>query len=362
MTKTSQIIEKLGQRVRQGEWMESLPPLTSLSEQFGVSPGTISLAIRSLEKEGLVRVLPRQGIFVTDLVTQSNHAPSAPTVGIRGSYVSKASEKISIYAQAILTQILQVASNRHGSVLMLPAATTSSAPITRASCEHQGIKGMIFLGGESEAEALSLRQEGFPVIQGNKPVGATGLNYVDYNHAATLREIVHRFAEAGHQRIAVLFPRVTTPHRFDSLKSDFIDALCEKDIYYNPKPYWRFVQAHPKDLTQAETIEHAIHELLQLAEPPTALFCESSVIAEQAAQILKRNGLSIPHDISLACSAYNSEADVLFSGFVTPHHQLANDLVEGLYAIIQNPFHIVQKQVPLQFIDKGTVSTVSGNR
>ncbi len=355
MTKAARVIEKLGRRVRDGEWSDSLPPVTVLSEQFGVSPGTISLAVRSLEREGLVNIRPRQGVFVT---RQAAPRPSTkPTIGLRGSYILKASGGRSIHAHSVLTSILEAASHLQGPVLMLPG--TDDAPLlTPDACEQQGVKGMIFLGGENK-EAMALRLAGFPVIVANKPVGLTAMNFIDYDHASALREVVGRFAEAGHRRIAVLFPDATTPGRFQALKPHFIEALCEADIYYNPKAYWRFVQTVHSTPSEAESVEAAIHALLDLPEPPTAIFCERSSVAEEALHCLKSRGVFVPKDISIACSPYNNEEEATFSGFVSPHATLAHELLTGLYATIGSPFHIAQKEIPLRFVERGTLVPVT---
>lgn len=354
MTKTSLVIEKLGHLVRSGEWQESLPPVTSLSEQFGVSPGTVSLAIRSLEKEGLVRVVPRQGVFIIEQSANTTPVSLVPTIGVRGSYVSKAREKSSVYAYSLLSSLLEAANHKHGALLMLPSAPDSPA-IDRVACERQGIRGMIFLGGESEAEAISLREQGFPVICGNKPTATQALNYVDYDHASALREIIHRFVEVGHRRIAVLFPKVTSPRRYESLQPDFINSLCEADIYYNPKPYWRHVRAHKNDMSSETSVEQAVRDLMLLAEPPTAIYCHSPVIADQVAPVLESLGLSIPDDVSLASSPHNNADEAVYSGFISPHDKHAQQILESLYATIAQPFHIAQIGIPLEFLDKGSI-------
>jgi GntR family transcriptional regulator len=55
----------LRSRIAAGEWDhgEALPPVTMLAEEYGVSRGAVSRALRALAADGLVRTVPRWGTF-----------------------------------------------------------------------------------------------------------------------------------------------------------------------------------------------------------------------------------------------------------------------------------------------------------
>lgn len=355
-TKTSKIIENLGQRLRNGEWesSSSLPPVSRLSGQYKVSPGTVALALRSLEREGLVKVVPRHGIFSTVENRDTNGAAQAcPTIGIYGNYAAK---KDSGYMGRLTGGILKAAHGLGGPVLMLPKVAEGEA-LDRRHCERQGVKGILFLGGQYLEKANRLREEGFPVITANMPVGATAMNYVSFDHAIGVRSMTERFAAIGHRRIAVLTYETTTRGLYASFKLNFIDALCRADIHYNPTPYWRLVdKAVELDFQERENALLAIvEELMALPSPPTAIFC-LTILAEPLLKCLERKGLKVPADVSVICSAYNEEGLIPTSGFVLPFEKLGQRLVEGLHEVIRNPFHSVQELMPLPFFDKGTIA------
>lgn len=57
----------LRRRIQAGEWAadDPLPPVGGLAAHYGVSRSTVTRAMRVLAGEGLVRIVPRWGTFVT---------------------------------------------------------------------------------------------------------------------------------------------------------------------------------------------------------------------------------------------------------------------------------------------------------
>jgi GntR family transcriptional regulator len=59
------VAARLRQRIAAGEWApgEALPTVAVLADQYDVARATVARALRVLETEGLVRVVPRWGTF-----------------------------------------------------------------------------------------------------------------------------------------------------------------------------------------------------------------------------------------------------------------------------------------------------------
>ena len=55
----------LRRRISAGEWDhgEVLPTVAALADEYGVSRGAVSRALRALADDGLVRIVPRWGTF-----------------------------------------------------------------------------------------------------------------------------------------------------------------------------------------------------------------------------------------------------------------------------------------------------------
>jgi len=345
-------------RVKAQEWgeEESLPSQNRLSAQYGVSPTTVALAIRALQKKGILHVVPGKGAFVASESKGRNVGHLAHTIGLRGSYVFRpdgSPTNLGSYGGMIVQAIWGAAQADHSSVLLLPNSSEHGA-LTKQACLSRGVNGVIFLGGESYEEAMELRQSGFPVIVANEPPTYTPINFVNYDHGHSLREGLRRFIDVGHRRVAVLYPSTTMPGSYEKLKPDYINILEEAGIAYNPK-FWRFVQRDPSSSNEMHEASPVAEELFSLTEPPTAFFCYSPYLVEPVRRAAVRAGLSVPEDISIIASPFDQNSQTDISGYVLRHEALAQELLKGIHETIENPFHCVQKLLPLNFIDRGSV-------
>jgi GntR family transcriptional regulator len=59
------VAEDLRRRMESGEWAKDapLPAVAELAKHYGVARATVAKALRILESEGLVRIVPRWGTF-----------------------------------------------------------------------------------------------------------------------------------------------------------------------------------------------------------------------------------------------------------------------------------------------------------
>ncbi len=344
--KIETVTSLLEERILSREWSpkQSLPPQGQLSREYGVSLGTIAIAIRNLHQKHLVDIVPNKGAYVVG-DTQRMNPGVAPSIGLRGSYVGSIGETSNV----LVGDIVESSSARGSTLLMLPQSG-SGEQYTLDYYRERGTRGVIFLGGEAVQEAYHLRASGFPVVLANKPIDPTSLSYVDYDHASSLKEVVRLFVKNGHQRIGVIFPHTSMPGYYDSLKPDFLMALDENGLSYNVRKYWRCLDPASKE----ESVEK-IEELLTMPQAPTAIFAWSPKLAALTLKVAADLGLNIPRDISLAASCYESIQDIPVSGFVLPHQQLAQCLIEEIQASIDSPFHSVQKLIPLPYKEGGTI-------
>ncbi len=346
MTKVEQISGKLRERILAGEWGsgKALPSRGEFAIEYGVSPATVTAAIRCLQKEGLLRVMQGRGAFVTDY--EKNGAARVPNalIGLTGSYLPS-DEEISrlgvdqLFTREIFDGIWKAANREHSPVVLLPGAAAQSV-LTADYCRQIGVQGLIFLGGERYADALALRQEGFPVILSNLPLGPTPLNYVDYDNAWVMREVVRRFTAEGHRRIGVIYSEGSVPAYFEGKKLEFLAALQQAGEIYTIADYWRNVVRIRGVGGVFQQVEEQTEALLALPQPPTALFCWEPGMEAGVRATLKRRGLA--EKIPVLVSGYSSEADVVTSGFVMPHCELGTLLVEQLHASIRNAYHCAQ--------------------
>lgn len=348
------LTKTLRSRVQQGEWSDLLPSRNSLSEEYNVSPASVSIAMRELAKDGLVRIAPRKGVFVVESNGYASKK-SADTIGLRGGYLPASEELMamdarSLFKRTIFNGIWERATKEKCPLLLLPGSVGENS-LHAESCQAAGVKGVIFLGGEGYAEALELRRAGFPVILANRPVGGTPINFVDYDAAGELREILSRFIALGHRRIGVLCPALTSvPGYYARLRLDFIDLLSQHGIDLPPGLYWKAV-----DVKNDAALADVVREWMDAPNPPTAVFAWIPDLARQFRNQVSQYAPKKARHLSLACSGYLDEKNADISGFVMPHKECGAALLSGLHETIRNPFHVVQRLVACRYVERETV-------
>lgn len=360
MTKIEKLTLNLRDRIRSGEWggAQALPSRMMLSEEYGVAPGTISQVFKNLELEGLVRILPRKGVLLTDTGNQEAPADSDGAIALRGSYVRMGTvgkPGVRGYQSNLVNQILEAAHEQGVPVLILQERP-GEEPLTKKRCQAMGLRGVIYLGGDVDGEARGLACEGFPVISANRPLERSPLNYVDCDHVLLMDDLVRRFAKAGHRRIGMLIPPTAIPNLLYRLKPNFINALLSCGLQYNVNPYWLEL---PKGAEGEEVIalwRMRAAELLALPEPPTAFFCWGRDVVTSLLPVLQEHGVSIPGDVSVAYTPYCEMAAPQISGYSYQGVDIGGKLVHGLMETIRNPFYFLQEEAPFEFIDQGSIA------
>lgn len=110
----------------------------------------------------------------------------------------------------------------------------------------------------------------------------------------------------------------------------------------------------------AEQGRSATRKLLELAEPPTAIFASSDQIAIGSLDALREAGISVPGEMSMV--AYDDVAPFkLFSPALTAVRQPVADMgrygVERLVSQITDPaFEITVERLPVQLMQRGSVA------
>lgn len=357
--KIETVTRHLEERIAGGEWAvhESLPPQSQLAREYGVSLGTIAIGLRNLHKKGCIDLVPYKGATVTRSKEEGSKHRRFPLIALRGSYVKHAQVHRTLGTNvSVIGGVVEAADAEHCPLLLFPNSREGEI-YDLSHYRNRDVEGVIFLGGGCYQEALALRKEGFPVLLANRPITATPLNYIDYNHSETLEKAVNLFHENGHRRIAVLSPPTTTPGNFNSLLPEFLTLLAAQRNFYDTTDYWLAF-----DRSQAENYEPYIQKLFSLEEPPTAIFCINPGLTVLVMTIARQRGLRIPEDLSLIGSCFHSVTEIPVTGFVLPHEELGKYLLHEMYAIIENPFHCIQERLSPIFVDRHTVGPVKPSR
>jgi len=110
--------------------------------------------------------------------------------------------------------------------------------------------------------------------------------------------------------------------------------------------YWRSIPFLPGASCE-EAIVAEVNALLSLPEIPTALICFSPLYSRMIWELFQEKG----HPVEIVELGRLPGAVSEFAGFAVNQAVLAKELFNGICATVENPFHFVQKLIPMQFIE-----------
>jgi DNA-binding LacI/PurR family transcriptional regulator len=188
----------------------------------------------------------------------------------------------------------------------------------------EGVAVLTFGGEKPLLEKLSGRKVPLVFVDVGQERPGISLLRVDYRHG--VRQGVQHLAVLGHRKIAFISgPRGL--HSAQSRQAAFIGALEECGI--KSAPLWMVEGDHTM-----EGGSKAMHRLLQLSHPPTAVMCSNDMTAIGVLHQVYRAGLRVPEDLSvigfddiLHCagdhSAAHDDPNVLFGVSASGSHSIA---------------------------------------
>jgi DNA-binding LacI/PurR family transcriptional regulator len=180
-----------------------------------------------------------------------------------------------------------------------------------------GVRGMIF-GSSLVAftHLYDLIQRGLRVMAFDRPGQAADqipIDSIGVDNIQAARLATKHLLALGHRRIGFLSGPIRTVSRMDRL-AGYRTALEEAGVAYDPQLVWQGAQ--PDNFGDAEAVElgrQGAHELLSLADRPTALFAVNDMYAFGAYAGARDLSLRIPQDLSVV-----GFDDIVLSQIVEP--------------------------------------------
>jgi DNA-binding LacI/PurR family transcriptional regulator len=146
---------------------------------------------------------------------------------------------------------------------------------------------------------------GIPIAVLNREVDSQGVLNIIAEEEQGAFHAVSYLIEQGHVRIALIEGRAGFKSA-QNRKDGFIRAMKKHCIPVRDN----YIKQGMYDL---ESGLHGMQQLLELSEPPTAVFCSNDETALGAMKAVTERGLQVPDDVSII-----GFDDTVFSAFVTP--------------------------------------------
>ncbi|WFQ78831.1 DNA-binding transcriptional regulator CytR [Xenorhabdus sp. SF857] len=154
------------------------------------------------------------------------------------------------------------------------------------------IDGMVLLGSNIPFDVSKEEQKNLPpMVMANEFTPELELPTVHIDNLTAAFNATHHLQKLGHKRIACITGPETMPLCHYRLQG-YIQALRRTGEKIREEYIIRGDFTHENGATLAET-------LLNLPEPPSAIFCHSDVMALGAMWQAKKMGLKLPEDLSV---------------------------------------------------------------
>src|SRR5687768_11808107 len=266
--------------------------ISEIAKRANVSTATVS---RTLNQSGPVKAGTARKVWRA--VTELNYYPNSHARAL----VSGRSRLIGLIVSDITNPFFPelirtfegLAAQQQYDVLLTSTDydTTRMTACLRRMLERK-VDGVAMMTSEMDAGLIKeLSRRNVPIVF--MDVGQMGprMSHVAIDYGNGIRQAVDYVVGLGHRSIAF----ITGPldlHSARTRRQAFVDGLR----HYGLTPDRKMIR---EGMHTAEGGEHAMHALLRLAKPPTAVMCSNDWTAIGALHAVHAAGLRVPEDISI---------------------------------------------------------------
>jgi DNA-binding LacI/PurR family transcriptional regulator len=306
--------------------------MKDIAAKLGVSESTVSRAINN--KPGVGEDTKQK---ILNLARRYNYQPNLLARNLarqESNMIGLILPDISSLFYSEVTRAIQDIATKHGYQVMI-CNTDSDEKRESAYIEWlQGnkIAGIIFLGnGLANNKIINLGLSGYPIVLANRLVEEVMLPSVIIDNNTGAFEATKHLLERGHKRIALINgpkDNLTAQNRFRGYR----EALKEYNLDYDPKLIIN------KDWSR-ECGYQGFLELLNLEEPPTAIFAANDLISVGVIEAIKMGGYLIPEEIAVVGFEDTIVTSIIEPPLTTvaqPMYELGSNSAKKLFSLIED--------------------------
>lgn len=267
-----------------------LPSVRTLARQLGTNVNTVRAAYARLEADGLVRT--RHGVGTMVLPASADHlVPRSPPLA--SNTVAVLIAGLDPFYLSLLRGIEDVAAE-HGT-LILTADTHDSSTLAAAIIRRliaRGVDGIIAVSVGGMDGGMSDRGRGDrkaipPIVHVDQPDRKGYSLLFDGEQAGYVA--TRHFGEHGHEAIGLVTAPLSWPNAKE-IYDGYIRGLDEA----GGRPLASEVEAFTVEAGRA-----GLAQLLELPDPPSAVFATGEVLALGVLQEARARGMDVPGDLAI---------------------------------------------------------------
>ncbi len=220
--------------------------------------------------------------------------------------------------------------------------------------------GAIVICGGSDAsleELQHLIDAGYPLVTVDRHFPSIKCPFVESDHEKLAYNAVKYLLELGHRKIAYITHGSVAKNRISSIREreeGYLRALVEANIEVRPEYIQNFDDINIDERISPSTVFTsgyvAMHKLLSLPDPPTAVFFLMEDYVQGAYRAVTNHGLKVPDDISIICVGSRTMIDHLpisITRMVQSWREIGGVAAELLERLVEN------KEIPQRHIKLG---------
>lgn len=303
-----------------------------LKDMFGVSRQTVRHAISVLENEGLIRRVQGSGTYINDnrlANLEKRTRVSVVTTYVDGYIFPRTIQGIEnvLFEQGYSVQIA-----------FTNNLNSRERTILEDIINRDEVAGIIMETTKSGIPNPNLhlyqeiRKRRIPIIFINSYYPLLKIPHVSINDRMAGRRVTRHLISMGHKKIGGIFK--LDDGQGHLRYAGYVDAMNEAGLDIDDtKILW-------VDTEDVKHLEKSREKLLDRVAGCTGLFCYNDEVAFSLIEILKKEGIHVPEDISLA-SVDDSElavlGDVQLTSVPHPMEHLGEKAAENLLKMIKDP-------------------------
>lgn len=285
-----QLRQDLLARIRRGEFGPGsvLPSENQLCEDYGVSVTTARRAFLELVKEGVVHRKAGVGTIVASEVRR------AQINFVSIDYVGDSWRQYSNVMGEMIGGVSEYAWNHDATLSILGVKDEEAATYLRGLAEDRATDGVLLrVANDVREEHVDiLERAGLPYVVIKRRIPGRKMNYVNSDDVAGARMATSHLLDLEHRRIGFVCAKPHISIGQERL-GGYKEALEERGVGVDEE----LIRTEPY-FTQ-EMGYKATRSLMELPEPPSAVFVASDTMAVGGYEALQELGLRIPEDISV---------------------------------------------------------------
>ncbi|MDW5375398.1 LacI family DNA-binding transcriptional regulator [Halomonas sp. HP20-15] len=324
-----------------------------VAELAGVSVATVSRTLRSPNI-----VSPNTRAKVLEAVRDAGYKPNLMAVKFRAQRTHNLVVLVPTIANTFFARVIsgiQAAAQERGySVLLCNTLGDESAERAYARMvTSRQADGLIQLRAFNPFPADAFSAGTLPMVNVCEVLDDVACPTIKLDNRLAARTLTEHLIELGHRRIAMIKGPRRSPLTRDRLLG-YQDALKSAGIELDDS------LLSPGDFTPQAGFD-AADALMQCRRPPTAIFCENDEMALGAVKLIKRLGLKVPEDVSIAGFddiAFASYSDPPLTTIAQPAETFGRQAAITLIERLDGKQDVTHTILPYELVIRGSTSKV----